>query len=372
MSLICAPVEIDVYFEPPDSSDSLDQVLRAPIDEVGRHEGASPILRRRAGWPKHGASPSLRRRAGRPEPGTFQGPHSVPLATAGFGKEIGKYEGLRADNPNDRAKLDAYMREAGIPQSAANIAWCAAWLNAQLAHEGVEGSGGLSVSSFERWGKAESAAQAKRGDVMIVEGGRHIGRFTGEISPTGQYGFYSGNAGEPGERSPLPGRSQWGGVEERWVDPNGALFRGAASPAPSAKDDYIDAVMRAAKKPSAAPSPGSSISATAPAPGQPPRVSSTELGRFLDAQRLKSEGTEEIEPGAPVAPGYQEWERQAPEQFDVLTRGVAAERTPGAKPVPGLDVPQPGDAWAYPKGVVSRQGQRYREEPQDIPGGTEI
>ncbi len=115
------------------------------------------------------------------------------------------------------------------------------------------------------------------------------------------------------EPSPPAGRSQWGGVKEQWASPSGVIFRG--EPQPSARDDYIDAVMRAAKKSSVAPSPraldpGASISATAPAPRRDAKAPSTELGRFLDAQRIKSEGTEEIEPGASAPPGYQEWERK--------------------------------------------------------------
>lgn len=187
----------------------------------------------------HGASANLRRRGSHPDSGesfTFHGP------TSGFGKELGKDTGLRADNPNDRAKIDAYMREAGIPQSSANIAWCAAWLNAQLAHEGVQGSGALSVSSFEHWGRAERPSQAKAGDVMIVYGGAHVGRFTGDVDPkTGRYGFYSGNAGEPSELAPRPGRSQWGGVKEQWLDPSGVEFR-----APADRQRYHSEAMKAA------------------------------------------------------------------------------------------------------------------------------
>lgn len=235
MNFIRVPVEIDTYYgEPGPVSDPLDQRLVAGMAAAfGEYvRGLSPL--------RHGASDNLRRRAGRPVSGgenfTFHGP------TTGFGKEIGKDTGLRADNPNDRAKIDAYMREAGIPQSSANIAWCAAWLNAQLAHEGVQGSGALSVASFEHWGRAESASQARPGDVMIVYGGAHVGRFTGDIDPkTGRYGFYSGNAGEPGELAPRPGRSQWGGVKEQWISPSGVEFRGI-TPA----QRYHDAAVRAA------------------------------------------------------------------------------------------------------------------------------
>jgi hypothetical protein len=236
----------------PWATESLDQSLVASLAAAffGPPHGASPILRDRAGWPKHGASPSLRRRAGRPEPGsrhesgshTEPGPNGFHGPTSGFGAEVGKATGLRASDPGDRAKIDAYMREAGIPQSSANIAWCAAFLNAELAHEGIQGSGGLDVNSFRRWGKAESSKEAKAGDVMIVYGGAHVGRFTGDVDPkTGRYGFYSGNAGEPNEPAPNPGRSQWGGVKEQWLDPSGVEFRGLTD-----QQRYHDAAIKAA------------------------------------------------------------------------------------------------------------------------------
>ena len=132
-----------------------------------------------------------------------------------FGSELGRFTGLRADNPEDR-KINAYMKEAGIsdPYNSETIAWCAAWLNSQLAHEGVKGSGGLGVNLFREWGKAEKATQAHIGDVMIAKGGSHVGRFEGMDPKTGLAKFYAGNEGTPDQTSRpsgLPGfpRSQW-------------------------------------------------------------------------------------------------------------------------------------------------------------------
>jgi hypothetical protein len=270
VSDILVPMEISISIGDLDpwATESLDQSLQAGVEDdfASSRHGASPILRDRAARPRHGASPILRRRAAesrnRPEsgdsPGTFHGP------TSGFGAEVGKSTGLRADNPADRTKIDAYMKEAGIPQSSANIAWCAAFLNAELAHEGVQGSGGLSVDSFRRWGRAESAKEAKAGDVMIVYGGAHVGRFTGDIDPkTGRYGFYSGNAEEPNEPAPNPGRSQWGGVREQWLDPNGVVFR-----APTDRETYHAAALNAAgASPSVTASSSSTSSTWEPAAG---------------------------------------------------------------------------------------------------------
>ena len=174
-------------------------------------------------------------------------PVKLAKATGKFGSELGKFKGLRADNPEDRKKIDAYMKEAGIkdPYNSETIAWCAAWLNSQLAHEGIKGSGGLGVDSFRQWGKAEKASQAQIGDVMIAKGGSHVGRFEGMDPKTGMAKFYAGNEFAPGETSKpsgLPGypRAQWGRVNEREVDPNQFDFRGRSG------DDVIkDAITKA-------------------------------------------------------------------------------------------------------------------------------
>jgi hypothetical protein len=154
---------------------------------------------------------------------------ATAITTKGaFGSEVDKFEGYRADTPNNLAQLNAYMKEAGIPINAENTAWCAAWVNAQLAHEGVKGTGSAMAASFFAWGKDEAAAMAKKGDVMVTSTGSHVGRFTGKtqiVNGRIQYEMESGNAGEPGEPPPRPGRAQYGGVERRFYDPGSVRFR---------------------------------------------------------------------------------------------------------------------------------------------------
>jgi hypothetical protein len=153
--------------------------------------------------------------------------------TTGYGGELGKMTGLRAENPKDREKINAYLREAGVqpPYDSATIAWCAAMVNAELAHEGVRGTGALSVESFKEWGRAEKASQAQIGDIMITKSGSHVGRFEGMDPKTGLAKFYAGNEADPEETTKPPGlpgypRRQWGRVNEREVDPNQFEFRG--------------------------------------------------------------------------------------------------------------------------------------------------
>ena len=142
------------------------------------------------------ASPSgLRRRTtggGAPGDGTI-----LNIPGLGPGSEVGKNSGLREDNPSDLQKINTYIAEAGINYKAAAWEWCAAWVNAQLSHEGIKGSGSLMARSFFNYGSGESAKDAKIGDVMVEKDGSHVGRFAG-WAKDGNPLFYSGNTGGGG------------------------------------------------------------------------------------------------------------------------------------------------------------------------------
>jgi hypothetical protein len=161
--------------------------------------------------------------------------------TGVLGSEIKTNMGdLKAVNPTDLAKIDNYLREGGVRDSAKTIAWCAAWVNAQLTHEGIKGTNSEAVSSFYRWGTSETGAQARRGDVMIMYGGRHVGRFTGERRG-GLYGFYSGNASNPADPYNPSGigiHHGYGQTKFQWVSPN-EIDQFRRAPDPSAKTDKV-------------------------------------------------------------------------------------------------------------------------------------
>ena len=161
--------------------------------------------------------------------GSWEPGKPIPGGT-GFGSQLGTDVGMKAVDPDEREKINAYMKEAGIPATSEKYAWCAAWVNAQLAHEGVKGTGALSVDSFRNWGKAENPEQAKVGDVMITKGGSHVGRFEGMDPKTGLAKFYAGNESNRDEGPNPYGvgiHHGWGKVGEREVDPNQFIFRGA-------------------------------------------------------------------------------------------------------------------------------------------------
>jgi hypothetical protein len=156
-----------------------------------------------------------------------------PMGKSSPGSEVGKGVGLNANNDADDAKIEGYMKDAGVPINARNFAWCAAWVNAQLRHEGVVGSGSQLANSFAAWGRGETGEQAKRGDVMELKDGSHVGRFTGKsrMGKNGmEYEMYSGNAGNADHA-----HGQFGSVSESYYSGDKINFRGM--PEANAKKD---------------------------------------------------------------------------------------------------------------------------------------
>ena len=153
---------------------------------------------------------------------------------AGQGRAEQDMEGMlgqRADNAAQQANLTRYMQEAGIDINPAVQAWCAAFVNAALAHEGVGGTGGNRkwAPDFANWGHQVDAADAQTGDVMLYNNQHHVGMYTG-ASRTGdngqtQYQMIAGNDKMPGEGAPPAGRDQWGGVGTEWKSANEVQFR---------------------------------------------------------------------------------------------------------------------------------------------------
>src|SRR6202044_52089 len=83
------------------------------------------------------------------------------------------------------------------------------------------------ANSFAAWGKGETGDQAKRGDVMELKDGSHVGRFTGKtrMGPNGvEYEMYAGNAGNADHA-----HGQFGSVKESWYSGSEINFRGMSS-----------------------------------------------------------------------------------------------------------------------------------------------
>lgn len=105
-------------------------------------------------------------------------------------------------------------------------AWCAAFINAVLASQGIQGTGSLSARSFLNYGTATNTPQA--GDIVVLKSG---------AAPSGTHvGFY---AGQSGGRVQVTGGNQSGGkVSTESFGLSSVLgFRRAPSAADQFKDE---------------------------------------------------------------------------------------------------------------------------------------
>jgi uncharacterized protein (TIGR02594 family) len=76
-------------------------------------------------------------------------PHFPPWLVLAIA-DIGTVEGVGANN---NPKVLAYFRDAGFPGiKQDSVAWCAAFIGAQLERSGFKPSGSLAARSYETWG----------------------------------------------------------------------------------------------------------------------------------------------------------------------------------------------------------------------------
>lgn len=66
-------------------------------------------------------------------------------------------------------RVIAYYRDAGQPQTADTVPWCAAFVGAMLMRSGFKPSGSLAARSYLNWGKALD--KPRRGAVAVFERG---------------------------------------------------------------------------------------------------------------------------------------------------------------------------------------------------------
>lgn len=91
-----------------------------------------------------------------------------------------RYRGL--NERNDNATLQALFKQAGETVDPKMTAWCAAFVNAVLATNGLPGTGNLSARSFLNYGEKTSAPVP--GDIVVSKRGKnaaegHVGFFQG-------------------------------------------------------------------------------------------------------------------------------------------------------------------------------------------------
>jgi uncharacterized protein (TIGR02594 family) len=102
-------------------------------------------------------------------------------------EEAKKFQGKTAKN--NKKELKALFVENNIPPvDPVYIPWCAAFANAILNRQGIEGTNSLLARSFLNWGY--KTKDPKEGDIVVVKRGRsewagHVGFFAG-------YEWYNG------------------------------------------------------------------------------------------------------------------------------------------------------------------------------------
>lgn len=114
-----------------------------------------------------------------------------------------RYQGYDENNRNQRAVLMDMFRQAGIRIDPAKLAWCAAFINAVLAANGLptaKGAGGeptTRASDFKNYGSGVNLADAKPGDIIVLRPqargtSGHVGLFSG-FSENGGVRVTAGN-----------------------------------------------------------------------------------------------------------------------------------------------------------------------------------
>ncbi len=116
-----------------------------------------------------------------------------------------RYEGYNENNRNQRAVLMEMFRQAGITIDPAKLAWCAAFINAVLAANGLptaKGAGGgptTRAADFKSYGTGVGLADARPGDIVVLRpqargASGHVGLFSG-FDEKGDVRLTAGNQG---------------------------------------------------------------------------------------------------------------------------------------------------------------------------------
>lgn len=105
---------------------------------------------------------------------------------------------LGLNETDKKAALQDYLSTGGQNLDPATTAWCAAFVNATLSHQGKQGTDSLAARSFLDWGNP--VAEPQVGDVAVFSRGDpngwqgHVGFFQG-YAPDGSISVLGGNQG---------------------------------------------------------------------------------------------------------------------------------------------------------------------------------
>ena len=111
-----------------------------------------------------------------------------------------RYLGLDERTPGERNQLMELFRQANLNVDPAMVAWCAAFVNAVLATQGLRGTGSLGARSFLNWGAATQ--NPNPGDIVVLRRGNdpsegHVGFYQGRTAD-GRIRVLGGNQGPGG------------------------------------------------------------------------------------------------------------------------------------------------------------------------------
>jgi uncharacterized protein (TIGR02594 family) len=140
-----------------------------------------------------------------------------------------KFIGRRQDREPDRNVLESLFKAAGENVDPEMVKWCAAFVNAVLATNGVKGTGSLAARSFADFGTSVPNNQAEPGDIVIIKGAGKNPEAIGHV------GFFTG-FGANGRVNVLGGDQQGGRVSEESFPASSVVgFRRPPGPAEEVK-----------------------------------------------------------------------------------------------------------------------------------------
>ena len=179
-----------------------------------------------------------------------------------------RYTGLSENRSGDRDQLkDLFAKANGQTIDPKITAWCAAFVNAVLATDGIKGTGSLSARSFLNFGEATS--KPDKGDIVVSKRGDnaaqgHVGFYQG-TDAKGRVLVLGGNTGDKvgtsaidrsdilGFRKAPTASAQYGAEQKAAADASKELAQDLAQvtqrylPATQAAKDYADELARIEK-----------------------------------------------------------------------------------------------------------------------------
>lgn len=110
-----------------------------------------------------------------------------------------RFTGFSENNPAQRGDLQDFFRQNGINVDPKMTAWCAAFVNAVLATNGLPGTGKLNARSFLGFGQ-DVTSNPEQGDIVVLKRGKnpaegHVGFFQG-FDERGNVRVLGGNQGD--------------------------------------------------------------------------------------------------------------------------------------------------------------------------------